>query len=145
MTVMLSIDYPDIPAEKGEEIKGRLQSEDILADFGPGQTLWQNLFGKPKPAMSWANIIAPEWFEGNYDGGSGMAPLTSEGKENLNKTVQMIYAEAGGPITVLCHKHGEKPTAQKELNIQQFQSLLEGEGLPYRTLIILDRRLAERD
>jgi hypothetical protein len=144
MTVMLSIDYPEIPAEKGEAIKGNLQQQDILADFGPGQTLWQNLFGKPKPKMSWANIIAPDWFSGNYDGNSGAVPLTQDGKENLNTTVQAIYAEAGGPITVLCHKHGEKPLAQKELNIKQFQSMLEEEGLPYRTLIILDRRLADR-
>ncbi len=144
MTVMISIDYPDIPAEKGEMIKDHLQRQDILADFGPGQSLWQNLFGKGKPRMSWANIIAPEWFEGNYDGETPVAPLTAEGMANLNTAVQEIYNVASGPITVLCHKHGEKPMGQKELNIHEFDSMLASEGLPYRTLIILDRRGAER-
>ena len=145
MSVMLSIDYPAISAEQGEKIKGDLQQVDILGDFGPGQTLWQNLFGGKRPDMTWCNIIAPEWFEDNYDGQTSPAPLTQQGRDNLNKTVQAIYAVAGGPITVLCHKHNEKPAGQKELNIQEFQTLLEQEGLPYRTLIILDRRLESRD
>ncbi|GJM03684.1 MAG: hypothetical protein DHS20C08_21850 [Rhodomicrobium sp.] len=144
MTVMLSIDYPPISADKGEDIKGKLQEQDILADFGPGQTIWQNLFGKPKPDMHWANIIAPNWFQGNFDGSGETAPLTDDGKDKLNTTVQTIYAVASGPITVLCHKHGEKPIGQKELNVKEFQDMLSNDGLPYRTLIILDRRLEDR-
>lgn len=144
MSIMLSIDYPAIPAKQGEKIKGQLQEKDILGDFGPGQTLWQNLFGGKRPDMTWCSIIAPDWFADNYDGSSSPAPLTQEGRDNLNTAVQTIYNEAGGPITVLCHKHKEKPTSQKELNIQEFNTLLNGEGLPYRTLIILDRRLENR-
>lgn len=144
MSVMLSIDYPAISAQKGEKIKGELQSVDILADFGPGQSLWQHLFGGKRPEMTWCNIIAPEWFEDNYDGASSPAPLTQAGRNNLNKVVQTIYEVAGGPITVLCHKHKEKPTNQKELNIHEFNTLMNTEGLPYRTLIVLDRRLSDR-
>ena len=145
MSVQISIDYPPIPGAAGEQIKGKLQEQDILADFGPGQSLWQHLFGGKKPDMSWCSIIAPNWFADNYDGETSPAPLTEKGRANLNETVQTIYNEAGGPITVLCHKHGQNPTGQKELNIQEFNNMLESEGLLYRTLIVLDRRLETRD
>lgn len=144
MTVMLSIDYPAISAEKGEQIKGKLQEIDIEGDFGPGPSLLKTLLGGKKPDMTWCNIIAPDWFEGNYDGESQIVPLTKEGKDNLNTTVQAIYDVASGPITVLCHKYKENPMGQRELNIQEFNNLLQNEGLPYRSLIILDRRLASR-
>ena len=95
--------------------------------------------------MTWCSIIAPDWFQDNYDGETSPAPLTKEGRTNLNTAVQAIYNEASGPITVLCHKHGQNPNGQKELNIQEFNTMLESEGLPYRTLIVLDRRLETRD
>ncbi len=145
MSVQISIDYPAIPAATGEKIKGKLQEQDILGDFGPGQNLWQHLFGGKKPDMTWCSIIAPDWFQDNYDGETSPAPLTKEGRTNLNTAVQAIYNEASGPITVLCHKHGQNPNGQKELNIQEFNTMLESEGLPYRTLIVLDRRLETRD
>lgn len=144
MTVILSLDYPEISAAKAEQIKGRLQEQDILVDFGPGQSIWQMMFGKPRPNMSWANIVAPEWFESVYDGETEIVPLTAKGKANLNEVVQQIYDVASGPITVLCHRHKENPKGQKEFNIKEFNQLLDQEGLPYRTLIILDRRLADR-
>ena len=145
MSIQISIDYPAIPATTGEQIKGALQAKDILGDFGPGQTLWQHLFGGKKPDMTWCTIIAPEWFDGHYDGETSPAPLTKQGRDNLNEAVQTIYNEAGGPITVLCHKHGQNPKGQKELNIQEFNAMLNDEGLPYRSLIILDRRLENRN
>ncbi len=145
MSIMISIDYPAISAKAGNEIKGKLQEQDILADFGPGQTLFQSLFGKKAPDMTWCNIIAPEWFENNYDGSSPVVPLNEMGKNNLNTTVQAIYDVASGPITVLCHKYKENAKGQKELNIEEFNNMLQNEGLPYRTLIVLDRRLATRE
>lgn len=144
MSIMLSIDYPAITAKQGNKIKGELQQEDILGDFGPGQSLWKSLFGGEQPDMTWCNIIAPEWFEDNYDGATSPAPLSEKGRENLNKVVQAIYNVASGPITVLCHKHNEKPSGQKELNIQQFNDLLNNEGLPYRMMIVLDKRIENR-
>lgn len=144
MTILLSIDYPPIPANEGEKIKGKLQEKDILADFGPGQTLWQHFFGGKKPDMTWCTIIAPEWFEGHYNGETSPAPLNEQGRQNLNTTVQTIFEAAGGPITVLCHQPGKKPQGQKELNINEFNDLLNNEGLPYRQLIVLDRRTTPR-
>ncbi len=144
MSIILSIDYPAISAQQGEKIKGQLQEVDILGDFGPGQTIWQNLFGGKRPDMTWCTIIAPEWFEDNYNGETSPAPLTEQGRDNLNHVVQAIYNVASGPITVLCHKQKENPQGQKEFNIQEFNTLLNTDGLPYRTLIILDRRLENR-
>lgn len=144
MSIMLSIDYPEISAEQGNAIKDELQRQDILGDFGPGQGLMGALLGKKKPPMTWCNIIEPDWFQGNYDGSAAQVPLTEEGMNNLNTAVQAIYQVAGGPITVLCHRHNEKPKSQKELNIKQFNEMLHSEGLPYRALIILDRRLEDR-
>ncbi len=144
MTIHLSIDYPPIPAELGEKIKGELQQDDILGDFGPGQSLWQHLFGGKRPDMTWCTIIAPEWFEGNYNGETSPAPLTAEGKQKLGKAVNTIFDAAGGPITVVCLKPGDKPASQKQLNISEFNGLLQQEGLPFGTLMILDRRLEDR-
>jgi hypothetical protein len=144
MSIMLSIDYPAISAEKGNAIKDELQRQDILGDFGPGLGILSTLLGKKKPDMTWCNIIEPNWFEGNYDGSTDRVPLTEEGMNKLNTAVQAIYNVASGPITVLCHRHNENPKGQKELNIQEFNTILHAEGLPYRTLIVLDRRLADR-
>lgn len=144
MSIMLSIDYPAISAKQGNAIKDKLQRQDILGDFGPGQGLLSSLLGKRKPDMTWCNIIEPNWYEGNYDGSVEQVPLTQEGMTKLNTAVQAIYDVASGPITVLCHRHNENPTGQEEQNIQEFNEMLHSEGLPYRRLIILDRRLASR-
>lgn len=144
MSVMISIDYPAISARDGEAIKGRLQEKDILGDFGPGQTLMQHLFGKPRPDMTYCNIIEPEWFEAGWQEDGEIAQLTAEGKANLTTTIMEIYDVASGPITVTCQVPGDKPRNQKELNISEFEAMIQNEGLPYRTLIILDRRMEDR-
>jgi len=141
---MISIDYPAITAGKGEAIQGSLQEKDILGDFGPGQSLMQHLFGKPRPDMTYCNIIAPEWFEPDWKEDGTIAKLTEEGKNNLAAAIMEIYDVASGPITVTCQKPGDKPRAQKELNISEFDNLIQTEGLPFRTLIILDRRAEDR-
>ena len=145
MSVMISIDYPAIPAREGEAIKGSLQEKDILGDFGPGQTLMQHLFGKPRPDMTYCNIIEPDWFEPGWQEDGEIAKLTDQGKANLTTAIMAIYDVAGGPITVTCQVPGDKPRHQKEMNISEFESMVMGEGLPFRTLIILDRRLEDRE
>lgn len=142
---MISIDYPAISAEKGEAIKGRLQEQDILGDFGPGPSIWQHFFGRPKPDMTWCNISEPEWFEPGWQEDGKIAKLTNEGKNKLNTTIMAIYEVSGGAITVTCQIPGEKPRAQKDLNINEFETMLNNEGLPFRTLIVLDRRIDQRD
>ena len=144
MSVTISIDYPAISADQGEAIKGRLQEKDILGDFGPGASLWQHLLGKPRPDMTWCNIIDPDWFEMNWQEEGKIVPLTNDGKQKLTLTLMEIYNVASGPITLICQRHGENPQGQKELNINEFSTMLESEGLPYRTLIVLDRRLGDR-
>ncbi len=144
MSVMISIDYPAIPAAKGEAVKGSLQEKDILGDFGPGQTLMQNLFGKPRPDMTYCNIIEPDWFDPAWREDGDIAKLTDEGKSRLTTAIMEIYDAASGPITVTCQIPGDKARAQKELNISEFGAMIEGEGLPFRTLIILDRRAEDR-
>lgn len=136
MTILITINYPEIPADIGEKLKGQLQERDILADFGPGQSLWQHFFSRKRPNMQWCTIIEPDWFE-NYNQTEGPMQLTETGGSNLILTARTILEGAGSPITILCHQPGEKAGDKRQLSLTQLEDLLNGEGLPRATSLLI--------